>query len=124
MGRTAKKRAAHDRQAAKWRLQQCMDLERCEFCGKRRPFNNLCVHEILKGPLRKLAMDKPFATLVVCKLVCHYAVDRESKARQLARLYHSRPGDYDLAAFWMVRARRLPEQTEIDLEIQKLVAIT
>lgn len=115
------KRAALNRAADKWRKAQCQRLSRCEFCGKRRPFNLLLVHELLKGALRALAFDKPFATLVVCALYCHEKVDREPVERQLARLYLSRQSEYDLAAFWKLRGRRLPEQEAVDEHIDDLL---
>jgi hypothetical protein len=66
-------------------------------------------------------MDKAFATLVVCSIYCHEAVDRESKERQLARIYLNRASEYDLAAFHVIRGRRLPEQEAVDSEIQLLI---
>jgi hypothetical protein len=120
MKKNSTKRAAENRVADKWRLALCQAIERCEYCGKRRPYNAICVHEILCGPLRRLAMDKEYAVLVVCALECHAKVALESDARQLARLYHSRGYDYDLEAFHALRKRVKPEQHEVDTEIERL----
>jgi hypothetical protein len=110
------KRAAINRAADKWRKAQCIALSRCEYCGMKRDYTLLCVHELLKGNgLRRLAMDKPYATLVVCQIPCHALVDCEPIPRQLARLYLSDPGRLELVAFNRLRGRADNSITFADL---------
>lgn len=64
--------------------------------------NQLCCHEIANGPLRAVALDKPYAILVLCGYCnMHEVVDkgRWPQSRQLATLFANSPEDYDLAAF-------------------------
>ena len=60
------------------------------------------MHEIANGPDRQKALDKPYATLVLCwRCNCEEVEDKQRwpQARQLSRLRARRPLDYDLAAF-------------------------
>ena len=79
----------------------------------------LCVHEIARGPLRQKALDKEYATLVVCGF-CHELVGDKSQwpeARQLAVLKRSRPDDFDLAAYNALVNPRAPNRIAIE-EVQ------
>jgi hypothetical protein len=98
INRRAPKRVALETAARPLRLALVREVGRCEVCGKRRTEDRLAVHEILAGAFRVRCLTARFATLVVCQLVCHPIVQNESKPRQLARLYLSRPGDFDLNA--------------------------
>lgn len=64
--------------------------------------SKLCVHEIANGQHREKALDKPYATLVLC-WHCNGEVVTDKKtwpqARQLARLLTIDPANYDLHAF-------------------------
>lgn len=63
--------------------------------------SDLCVHEIARGKNRSKAIDKPYATLVLCGR-CHRAVEDQAtwpESRQLAVLKRRSPEDYDLAAY-------------------------
>lgn len=103
------KRAARDREASIVRKALITEVNMCEICGTsprlpRHPIrerNQLCVHEIARGPLRNKAMDKRYATLVVC-WGCNEVLNDRSiwpEPRQLRVLARSRPDDYDLAAY-------------------------
>lgn len=82
----------------------------CENCG-RSPgctrgqwsrLSQLCVHEIANGPYRQKALDKRFATLVLCWGCNGGAFEDKSiwpEARQLALLLQSRPQDFDLESY-------------------------
>lgn len=61
----------------------------------------LSVHEIASGPLRNIALDKRFATLVLCWRCNCEMTNRKlwPEPRQLGLLKKSRPQDYDLAAY-------------------------
>lgn len=79
----------------------------------------MCCHEIANGPLRQIALDKPFALLVVCwwcnGLLCNKS--RWPEARQLAVLQRAAPDDYDLAAYNALVNPRAPNritQEEVD----------
>lgn len=101
----------------------------CEICGRApgRPHRNmpaemssLGAHEIANGPLRQIALDKPFALLVLCWR-CNSTVVTNRRAwpesRQLAVLKRRRPGDYDLAAYnQMVNPRAPGRITEDEVE--------
>lgn len=81
------------------------------------------MHEILGGAFRVRTLTARFATLVVCQLECHPIVQNESKPRQLARLYLSRPMDYCLKKFcaaWC-RASTAISQEEVDHQIASLL---
>lgn len=71
----------------------------CEICGCSR--SQLDVHEICRGQFRQLALDKPFALLLVCRK-CHEELGSAKEwpePRQLAILAESRPNDFNLTAF-------------------------
>lgn len=87
------------------------------MCGRRK--RGLACHEIARGPLRQLALDKPYAILVVCP-PCHELVGDKAawpEARQLAVLQRRRPMDYNLVAYCELvnpRAARRITQDEVD----------
>lgn len=98
------------------------------ICGHspRKPWRNrprecseLCVHEILNGPLRQQSLDKQFACLVLC-WHCNGMVTNKKdwpEARQLAVLKAKRPDRYDLAAFNTLANPRAPNrllESEVD----------
>ncbi len=98
------------------------------ICGKspQRPHgdkpldcSNLCVHEIANGPLRRKALDKPYATLVLCWW-CNGLVTNKGvwpEARQLAVLLTEATKDYDLVAYNRLVNERAPNritQEEVD----------
>lgn len=77
----------------------CRELHRCRFPYELR---QLCVHEIANGPDRHKALDKPYATLVLCWHCNGSEVTNKKiwpQPRQLAVLAMSRPAHYDLHAF-------------------------
>jgi hypothetical protein len=97
------------RECRKFREALMQRVGRCDIClhdPKRvRPSDiawEMCVHEIARGTHRQKALDKPFATLVLCYL-CHYELHNGktywTEAMQLAVLKKRRPADYDLAAY-------------------------
>ena len=109
MRRISSKRQARQAEAKPIRDALIAKAGECMICGARpgiqngrmQQLNQLCVHELLNGPLRQKTMDKPFATLVVC---WHHNGELNDKglwpvARQLAVLLTKSPDDYDLAAF-------------------------
>lgn len=98
INKRSSKRFALETAARPLRLALVREVGRCEVCGKRRTEDRLAVHEILAGAFRVRCLTARFATLVVCPLVCHEIAQNERKPRQLARLYLSRPGDFDLKA--------------------------
>lgn len=108
MRRMSKKTAARAAECRSFRQQLVREVGRCEICGhdpnRVRPGCvswRLHVHEICRGVHRQKALDKRYATVVVC-LPCHDALDDTAEwpeSRQLAALKRSRPGDYDLAAY-------------------------
>ena len=91
---------------------------------KKRDAEFLAGHEIANGPLRQKALDKRYAVLVVCRYPyfrtqrdCHRLVQNEPEAKQLARLWLSRPDDYDLVAYLELTRPNAPlriEQWEVD----------
>lgn len=89
-------------------------IGKCEVCG-HDPNNvrpgwvawELAVHEIANGANRQKALDKPYATLVLCFL-CHEKLGGKGEwpeARQLAVLRRSRGNDFDLPAYNLLVGR-------------------
>lgn len=81
--------------------------------------SRLCCHEIACGPHRQKALDKPFAILVLCWFCNGEVVTDKARwpeARQLAVLKRKSPGDYDLAAYNLLRARNPNRITETDVD--------
>jgi len=106
MRRVSRKTRLRNARAQLVRDALILEVGRCEVCGKRPavvlPRVNLWVHEIARGSHRHEALDKRFATLVVCR-PCHMDEIHSRlgwpEARQLAVLKRRRPRDYDLAAY-------------------------
>lgn len=88
--------------------------------GRLADLSNLCVHEILNGPLRALALDKAFARLVICWYCNGYVVTNKKdwpEARQLAVLLAHDPDGYDLVAFNKLANPRAPNRvTQSEVE--------
>ena len=128
MRHRSKRFTDRSREAAPVRKALIATVGKCEVCGAspkrliRQPaeLNQLCVHEIARGPLRQKALDKPYACLVACFYCNQYLLhDRTEwpEARQLARLRKSRPDDYDLGAYNLLVNERAPNritQDEVD----------
>jgi len=99
----------------------------CMICGARPGARNgrlpeqnqICVHEILNGPMRQKAMDKPYATLVVC-WHCNGELNCKGEwpvERQLAVLQANSPEDYDLVAINYLSNPKAPERwTQDDVD--------
>ena len=126
------KRQEQNREADKVRDELKRRIGRCEICLKPRSPDYLCGHEISRGSgLRLRALDKPFAILIVCRdpnfleqSDCHRAVQAESEARQLARLYLCDQSRFDLAGYLRLTRPQAPlriTQDEVDLEIEALL---
>lgn len=92
------------------REQMIIKAGECMVCGAspKRPhrhlpaeLSQLCVHEILNGPLRSKTMSEACATLVVCWRCNEVLNDKKlwPPARQLAVLLHEAPEEYDLERF-------------------------
>lgn len=119
---TRKKREAD---AKPFRDKLIADVGECEHCGcspdqrhGRMPeLARLAVHEIASGIHRQNALDKPFATLVLC-WQCNSGPFQDRKewpeARQLALLARKRPKDFDLAAYLELTSPRAMRRITID----------
>lgn len=126
MRKVSKKRAKRNAQAKPFRDELRDRVGHCEICGhdpKRVRFGAIAwalhVHEIARGTAnRHKAMDKAYATLVVC-FPCHSGPleSRElwPEERQLAALRRSRPNDYSLADYNTLVARGKRRITEEDV---------
>ena len=91
------------------------DLGHCEICGDSR--SHLDVHEIARGPHRQVALDKPYALLLVCRR-CHEeklssAADWP-EARQLAILAKSRPMAFSLTDYLELTSPKALRRIEIN----------
>lgn len=117
--RISSKRQQRIEETREWRYELVMRVGRCERCG--RPSDTLACHEIARGMHRQAALDAAYAILVLCNPQCHEEVSSYSRARQLALLYHARPSDFDLPAFWKLTSRRWPELDEVMIEAKKLI---
>jgi hypothetical protein len=117
----SKKTTARERDCAQIRRDLIEKVGRCELPGHVDKWfhGQLLVHEIARGPARLKALDKRYATLVVC-YACHQRIhdgqETWGRARELAALKASRPKDVDLDAFNELQgtgARRItPEDME------------
>jgi hypothetical protein len=120
----AKRTAKRERDTWQFRFNLCAEVGRCERCGKRFATDRLGCHEILCGTgFRLKCLDQRCALLVLCN-PCHREVQSwDSKPRQLARLYLSRPMDLDLLKLTQLwcRAPGAIEMAEIDAEIESLL---
>jgi hypothetical protein len=101
----AKRTATRKLATREMRWQLCLEIGRCEVCGRKRGAQNLAVHELARGTSRQAALDKRYAVLVVCSLICHEQVQVEPLTKQLARLYLNRASDLDLVSFNRLRNR-------------------
>ena len=84
---------------------------------KPRELSQLCVHEVANGPLRQKALDKAFATLVLCWFCNSYVVTNKKvwpEARQLALLLDRAPEDFDLAAYNALVNPRAPNRITLE----------
>jgi len=118
-----------DKSAARYCLRSVFRFELlnevgcCELChsARKRPNPNwLHLHEIARGSIRQLAMDKRFAVLVLC-CDCHinriHSNEYWPEARQLAVLKRSRPADYDLIAYNELVGYGPDRITEADVDV-------
>ena len=92
------------------------EIFQCELCG--RP-HKLVVHHIMRGPLRKKSTGKRFANLVLCR-TCHdtrmHGNEHWPETRQLAVLKLSRPEDYSLYQYNLLKNPNAPNRiTEADV---------
>jgi hypothetical protein len=124
MRRISAKRKMRAEEARPVREALIAERRRCEICGhspaqpwkdKPRECSQLCVHEIANGPYRQKALDKRYATLVLCWW-CNGSVVTNKRdwpeARQLACLRRNRPHDYDLVAYCRLVNERAPNRIE------------
>jgi len=114
------RRAAREAEARDWRHAFKIRIGRCEHCLKSKAPEYLDCDEIARGCHRSKALTAAFAMLCVCRLY-HAIVQPWTRAKRLALLYLVRSTDYDLEAFWKLTSRRFPEQSEVDVEVEKLL---
>lgn len=88
--------------------------------------SQLCLHEILNGPLRDKVLDEPCALLVLC-WHCNGSVVTDKRkwpvAKQLALLRRRAPDSYDLERFNWLRnpnAPRFVEEAEVNLWTERM----
>lgn len=88
--------------------------------GRMPQLNQLAVHEILNGPNRQMALDKPYACLVLCWHCNGSEVEDKAKwpvERQLALLQARSPEDYDLVAVnWLMNPKAPDRWTQGDVD--------
>ncbi|MEO1616487.1 MAG: helix-turn-helix domain-containing protein [Planctomycetota bacterium] len=123
MSEKRRKREAEARPARRALIAEVGECEHCGACpedphrGVPRRLSKLCVHEIANGPSRQKALDKRFATLVLC-WQCN-GDDFEDKgqwpeARQLALLAMKRTRDFDLPAYLELTNPNAPHRITLD----------
>lgn len=84
----------------------------CEAC---RVAPAVDPHEILRGPLKRLARGKRCCTLALCR-ECHNKMGGMAWERQLMILWRSRPDDMNVLEFWKIAGRRKPTIEELIAE--------
>lgn len=126
MKRISEKRRKREAEAKPARDALIAEVGECEHCGASqdyphqdlpRELSQLCVHEIANGPHRQKALDKRFATLVLC-WHCNGETFEDKgempESRQLAVLFTSRPRDFDLPAYLELTSPRAPDRITYD----------
>jgi hypothetical protein len=97
----------------------CGHSPRWPWRDKPKECSQLCVHEILNGPLRQKCLDKVHSLLVTCWFCNSHELTNKRKwpeARQLAVLLKCAPENYDLAAHNFLANPRAPNRiTEADV---------
>ena len=91
------------------------DVGTCEAC-RAAPATD--AHEILRGPLRRLARGKRCCTLALCR-ECHRRMDGMAWERQLLILYRSRKDDMNMREFWKIAGRQKPTPEDLIAEAMK-----
>lgn len=92
-----------------------LEIGTCECCRAKPAVE---AHEILRGPLRRLARGKRCCTLALCR-DCHGRMGGVSWERQVMILFRSRPDDCDVLEFWKIAGRRKPTIEELLAEALK-----
>jgi len=104
MRRQSLKRQKLMREIAPWRKEFIQSVGICEICGAIPHL----VHEISRGIHREESLNKPYAVLVLCTHChddIHTGIGKWPLERQLAALGASRPGDFNLEKFNILRGR-------------------
>jgi len=115
----SEKRRKREAEAKPKRLALIKESGECENCGHSEndpdyslplELSQLCVHEICCGPDRQKALDKRYATLVLCWSCNGAFTDRQlhEEAWQLALLASKRPKDFDLVSYLELTSPRAP----------------
>ena len=87
----------------------------CDYC---RVAPAAEAHELLRGPLRRLARGHRCCTLALCR-ECHLKMGGASWQRQVLILFTARPDDCDVLALWKIAGRRKPTIEELLSEAMK-----
>ncbi len=108
------RRIARNIEANPWRTLLRMRGQ-CEWCLSDR--NGLQVHEIARGQHRPEALDKPFATILLCA-ACHRDLHElpapHAVCIGLALLRYNRPDDYHLEHYYRLTNRRWPSEELVE----------
>ncbi len=111
MKQVSPKRAALNAAVEPYRQSLRQRVGKCEWCINTD--SGLIVHEIARGQFRADALDKPFATLVLCA-ACHQDLHElpapHAVCIGLALLRYSRPEDFNIERFYQLTARRWPSE--------------
>lgn len=98
------------------REKRVREADGCDICGGIP----CLIHEIARGCHRQKALLANYATLILCQK-CHAKVHSGmSLAEQHAWLYHRRPQDQNLEAYWQLIARRHPSYQEVMHYVRRL----
>lgn len=123
MRRVSRKTAARKKAVEPYRETLVLNVAQCEWCSS--PNHGLSVHEIARGCHRQAALDKPFATLVLCD-DCHRDLHELPSIHAicigLALLKSSRPEDFSLEAFYKLTARRWPAEDLVERWYVRILA--
>ncbi len=139
MRRQSKKHRQRCLEAKPTREAMIREVGKCENCGRSPGHRKgvmpqlaqLCVHEIANGAYRMQALDKRWATLVLCYQCNGGPFDWKGdwpESRQLALLLWRRPQDFDLKAYnYLInpRAPRRIEREDIEMHLeQQFLSVT
>ena len=91
------------------------DAGTCDYC---RVAPACDPHEILRGPLRRLARGKACCTLALCR-PCHDKMGGVPWAKQLMILYTARPDACNVLEFWKIANRRNPTPEDLIAEAMR-----
>lgn len=115
----AQRRYVREQRAEYWAQRFRALVTRCDYCGREAIDPE--VHEIPRGAYRLDARGKYFCCLLLCGKFqpCHAAMGGMRREKQLAYLFHRRPGH--LRMYWFNKLfRPMVDEADVMREVKEL----